>query len=124
MRKTKKKVKDNFVSMILLFVLIICIIALAEVSYETNSNEYLITVVSKSDMPDDDGDAYHIIGEIKENGKTVILENKNDFLQNKYNSSDIQQDIKVNATYKVKAVGFDLPGLAMYQNIVSYERID
>lgn len=51
-----------------------------------------------------------------------VLENTDAMLFGKFNSSDIQNQLKVGKTYKVEVVGWRVPFLSWYRNVVAVKK--
>lgn len=52
-----------------------------------------------------------------------VLENTDAMLFWKFNSSDIQNQLKVGKTYKVEVVGWRVPFLSWYRNVVAVKKV-
>ena len=48
-----------------------------------------------------------------------VFENTDDLFYFKFNSSDVQNELKVDSSYTVKVVGWRIPVLSMHRNIIS-----
>jgi len=48
-----------------------------------------------------------------------VFENTDDLFYFKFNSSDVQNELKVDNSYTVKVIGFRVPFLSMHRNILS-----
>lgn len=102
------------------------ILFLLGVGILANSNEktYIITVMEKECIFDyhTHSSKYLVFGENK-NGEALVFENADSFLRLKWNSSDIQTQLKEDNTYKITVVGYRIPSLSRYQNIIKAEKI-
>ena len=47
-----------------------------------------------------------------------VFENTDALMVLKFNSADVQNDLKVDSTYNVKVIGWRVPFLSMYRNII------
>lgn len=108
-------------------ILIVCVITFSlGVGILANSNEktYIITVMEKECIFDHHthSSKYLVFGENK-NGEALVFENADSFLRLKWNSSDIQTQLKEDNTYKITVVGYRIPSLSRYQNIIKAEKI-
>jgi hypothetical protein len=56
-----------------------------------------------------------------EDNESVVLEDTDNWLRSKFNSSDIYGKMKENASYTITVVGYRIPFLSMYENILSVE---
>ena len=60
---------------------------------------------------------------VDENGETLVLENTDNTIRFKFNSSDIYAALKEGETYEVEVIGYRVPFLNMYENIISYKEV-
>ena len=86
-----------------------------------NDITYTITVTDKE--RNSDHSKYLIWGD-DENGNPLVFENTDTFWRGKFNSSNIQGALKEGGTYKITVVGFRIPIISWYQNIIKYEKIN
>lgn len=54
--------------------------------------------------------------------KDEVFENEDSFIFGKFNSSDFQNQLELNKKYKVEVVGWRVPLLSMYRNIIEINR--
>lgn len=66
---------------------------------------------------------YLIFGDT-DDGQSIVFENTDTVLRLKFNSSDIHGKLKVGTKYHIKAVGYRIPWLSMYQNIIEIDKIE
>lgn len=85
-----------------------------------NDTEYVVTVTDKERIVNDESSKYLVFAE-DEYGNSIVFENTDAVLRGKWNSSDIQGQLKEGHTYTVTVVGFRVPFLSMYQNIIEIE---
>lgn len=96
---------------------IIVILIGSTVAVYLNENTYNITVTDKETKKDGDTSRYIVFSETS-NGEVKVFENTDAIFVGKFNSSDMQGRLKVGETYEVKTIGFRIPILSMYENIV------
>lgn len=48
-----------------------------------------------------------------------VFENTDDLFYLKFNSSDVQNELKVDSSYTVKVIGWRIPVMSMHRNIIS-----
>lgn len=87
-----------------------------------NDHDAVITVTDKNRVVTDETSKYLIYGE-NENGDTVVYENTDSLFRGKFNSSDIYGEMKEGRTYEVKLVGYRLPFLSSYENILDCKEV-
>ena len=120
----KKNTRTFFV------VIMISAILVLSIGYEAifsfNDTEYTITVTDKERIYEGSGDTssskYLVFGD-DENGNSLVFENTDCFIRGKWNSSNIQGQLKEGNTYKVTVVGYRVSFFSMYQNIIKIEEI-
>lgn len=81
-------------------------------------NTYTATVTDKGIKRADDTDKYLIYTDIG------TFENTDELLCGKFNSSDIYGRIRVGDTYEFTVIGFRIPFLSAYQNIIEVKHIE
>ena len=94
-------------------------VVLCGVVYYTTVETVTIEVVSKERVTKGTGEnmesKYMVFTE------TEVFENTDVLWFWKWNSSDVQGKLKANDTYNVKVVGWRVPFLSMYRNIIEIE---
>ena len=105
-----------------LIILVIVIVAIVLFSWVTNFNdtEYVVTVTEKERVIDGDCSRYLVFTE-DEQGEVIVFENTDNILRGKFDSSNMQGEIKEGETYVFTVVGYRVPFLSMYQNIIEVE---
>ena len=95
------------------------------VSFTASFNDHtkIITVTDKERVNTSSYSKYLIMGE-DENGETLVLENTDNTIRFKFNSSDIYAALKEGETYEVEVIGYRVPFLSMYENIISYKEVE
>ena len=122
--RRKKNTKTFFVA------IMITVIYVLSIGYEAifsfNDTEYTITVTDKERIYEGSGDTssskYLVFGD-DANGDSLVFENTDCFIRGKWNSSNIQGQLKEGNTYKVTVVGYRVSFFSMYQNIIKIEEI-
>jgi len=66
------------------------------------------------------GDIFHVVVQTTTNEK-IILQNKDALFWGKFNSADVQQEIEIGKKYQFTVVGWRIPFLSWFQNIVIKE---
>lgn len=123
--KKKHNIDIHFVGIIT--VLVILVIALISgtvigVVGSYNDHTYTITVTGKERVNDKNDSKYLIYG-INEEGQSYVLENTDSLLRGKFNSSEIYGSIEKGKKYKTMVVGYRVPFLSLYENIIEYKEI-
>jgi hypothetical protein len=116
--------KTRFI-VICLVVATIIIGVLYSVSTVFNDHTYVVTVTDKDRIyessDDKSADSKYIVFTKDESGEIHVFENTDLFIRFKFNSSDIQGKLEVGNTYEVTVVGYRIPILSQYENIIKVE---
>lgn len=91
--------------------------------YSFNETQYTIMITDKERVNSGSSSKYLVFGE-DENGELLVFQNTDNLLRGKWNSSDIYGKLKIGNTYRVKVVGYRIPFLSSYKNIISYEETE
>ena len=98
---------------LVLFVLLVLTVALWKIGYQISDEQTItLTITDKEVKESPDGKKYLIFT------KDEVFENTDNFLIQKFNSSDLYSILKVDSTYIVKVVGKRIQVLNSYRNIV------
>jgi hypothetical protein len=109
------KLTTKFILMIVLAVIIL----IGYISLSFNDHTYIIEVTDKERVNYSDGGKYLIYGTC--NDDTIVLENTDALLRGKFNSSNIYAEIEVGKEYEVTVVGWRIPFLSTYENIIEFK---
>lgn len=126
MRKLSK------VKFIVVAVVIVFIAIFSEVIFSFNDTEYTATITDKDRITesskDSDGNSKtsskYLVFADDENGNSLVFENKDCFIRFKFNSSNIQGQLKEGHTYRITVVGYRVPFLSWYQNIIKVDEME
>ena len=122
--RRNKNTKTFFVAIMIAAILVLSIGY--EAIFSFNDTEYKITVTDKERIYEGSGDTssskYLVFGD-DDNGNSLVFENTDCFIRGKWNSSNIQGQLKEGNTYKVTVVGYRVSFFSMYQNIIKIEEI-
>ena len=122
--RRNKKTKSFFVAIMIAIILVLSIGY--EAIFSFNDTEYTITVTDKERIYEGSGDTssskYLVFGD-DDNGNSLVFENTDCFIRGKWNSSNIQGQLKEGNTYKVTVVGYRVSLFSMYQNIIKIEEV-
>jgi len=98
--------------MFILVAMVIIIGVMSIVAYH-QSSEITITVTDKAIERDSDGSKYLIYTD------TEVYENTDNLFYGKFRSSNLYNDLKIDSTYTVRVIGWRVPFLSMYENIIN-----
>lgn len=88
-----------------------------------NTHTVTITVNGTDRVWSAKGSKWLVLG-TDANGNPLVLENTDNWLRLKFNSSDIQAVIEEGGTYETEVVGYRIPILSWYENIISIKKAE
>ena len=86
-----------------------------------NDTEYIIKVTGKERVTD--SSKYLVLGDDLD-GNSLVFENTDNLFRGKFNSSNIQGQLKMGYTYKLTVVGYRIPFFSWYENIISVAEVE
>lgn len=118
--------KKNFgkVAVVLLLILVVVMIVIAVNFNDTNYDVTVTRVERIVDYSFGEDDSKYLIYCEKEDGEVIVFENTDNILRGKWDSSDIYGRIKEGKSYTFTVVGFRIPFLSTYQNIIKVRNND
>lgn len=111
----------NFVVQIVIIALALAIAIGFSACVSFNDHTYTIEVTDKERVNYDDGGKYLIYGHVGDD--TMVIENTDSLLRGKFNSSDVYAKIEVGKTYEFTVVGYRIPILSNYENIIDFKEV-
>lgn len=113
--------KENIKVEIIIIILVLAVFlgGIALVSF--NDHTYVVEVTDKERVNYSDSGKYLIYGQ--EDNNTLVLKNTDSLLRGKFNSSDIYAELEIGKTYEFTVVGYRIPILSDYENIIEYKEI-
>lgn len=107
-----------------LIVILLCVVLVVvfDVATSFNDTEYTVTVTDKERVVEGESSYYLVFTEDK-NGKILVFENEDNVLRGKFDSSNVQGELKIGYTYDIVVVGYRVPFLSMYQNIIEVRSV-
>lgn len=122
----KRRKRNRVISMVVVIAVMLLFIIGYNAIFSFNDTEYTITVTDKERIYEGSGDTssskYLVFGD-DDNGNSLVFENTDCFIRGKWNSSNIQGQLKEGNTYKVTVVGYRVSFFSMYQNIIKIEEV-
>ena len=122
----KRRKRNRVISMVVVITVMLLFVIGYNAIFSFNDTEYTITVTDKERIYEGSGDTssskYLVFGD-DENGNSLVFENTDTLLRGKWDSSNIQGQLKEGNTYKITVVGYRVPFLSMYQNIINVEEV-
>ena len=121
----KKKNTRTFFVVVMIAIMFVLLIG-QEALFNFNDTEYTITVTDKERIYTGSGDnsssKYLVFGD-DQNGNSLVFENTDCFIRGKWDSSNIQGQLKEGNVYKITVIGYRVPFLSWYQNIIKIEEV-
>lgn len=114
----KFHIMQLFIIFIIGVVIVGSVVALASTSF--NDHTYTITVSDKERVYDKSTSKYLIYTKTNDSNERVF-EDTDNLLRFKFNSSDIYAQLEKGKIYKVDVVGYRLPFISWYENIIKVE---
>lgn len=124
--------KSSKVKFIVVVIVILLVTVLSEAIFSFNDTEYTVTITGKDRITesskDSDGNSHtsskYLVFADDENGNSIVFENTDCFIRWKFNSSNVQGQLKEGHTYKITVIGYRVPFLSWYQNIIKVEEVE
>ena len=124
--------KSSKVKFIAVLVVVLLVAVLSELIFSFNDTEYTVTITDKDRITesskDSDGNSNtsskYLVFADDENGNSIVFENTDCFIRWKFNSSNVQGQLKEGHTYKITVIGYRVPFLSWYQNIIKVEEVE
>lgn len=118
--KKIKKIK-NIIETFAIVITLVCVIGGFICFPYLTRNKDIITINKTEVKRGKTSDKYLVFATNSE-GEKIVLENTDSIAFLKFNSSDIQGDIEVGETYKIKTSGIRIPFFSTYKNIIDIEK--
>jgi len=100
-------------------IIIAIIISLIAIPGYFTEKTYTVTVTDKTVKNYSDSSTYLVFTEL-ENGETRVFMIEDSFFKFRFDSSDAYAQIKVGQTYDIKCIGWRIPFLSEYENIITF----
>ena len=113
--------KKNIKAEIIVIILVLAVLLGGSALVNFNDHTYVVEVTNKERVNYSDSGKYLIYGQ--EDNNTLVLKNTDSLLRGKFNSSDIYAELEIGTTYEFTVVGYRIPILSDYENIIEYKEI-
>ena len=113
--------KENIKAEIIIIILVLAVFLGGSALVSFNDHTYVVEVTDKERVNYSDSGKYLIYGQ--EDNNTLVLKNTDSLLRGKFNSSDIYAELEIGKTYEFTVVGYRIPILSDYENIIEYKEI-
>ena len=111
----------KFKVLVVLVVLVIIGSIIGTIATKTNDHTYVVTV-TRVERENKDGGKY-IISTILEDGTVKVFENTDTLFRGKFDSSDINATIIEDKKYEFTVIGYRVPFLSWYENILEAREV-
>ena len=91
--------------------------------FNFNDHTVTVTVTDKERIAQNNDSRYLIYTTMKDTGETLVLENTDNLLRLKFNSSDLYAELEEGKTYDVTVVCIRLGIFSWYENIIRIKEI-
>lgn len=123
--------KSSKVKFIVVAVVAVLVVVFGIKVFNFNDTEYTATITGKDRITesskDSDGNrktsSKYLVFADDENGNSLVFENTDCLIRWKFNSSNVQGQLKEGNTYKITVIGYRVPFLSWYQNIIKVEEV-
>lgn len=105
---------------IVIAAVIVLVIAVSIKAFNFNDTEYTVTITDKERITES---SKYIVFADDENGNSLVFENTDCLIRSKFNSSNVQGQLKEGHTYKITVIGYRVPFFSWYQNIIRVEEL-
>ena len=121
--------KKSYFIEIISSVLVIAIAIFFSLAASFNDTEYTVTVTDKERVvkissDESNSSSKYLVFTEDAQGETIVFENTDNIFRGKFNSSTFQGQLKIGNTYRITVVGYRVPFLSMYQNIIAIEGVE
>ncbi len=107
---------------VMFYIMILAVIFLVYFSLSFNDSTTEIITVNRLERVGDNGGEY-LIFTYKDGIPYMVFENTDNMFRGKWNSSDFYNRLQVGKKYKFVVIGYRVPFLSMYKNIIKIEEI-
>ncbi len=109
--------KSSKVKFIVVVIVILLVAVLSEAIFSFNDTEYTVTITKKDRITESskysEGNvktsSKYLVFADDENGNSLVFENTDCFIRLKFNSSNVQGQLKDGHTYKITVIGYRVP---------------
>ena len=117
--------KDLFKNIGIIAAIIIIIISITIPIFTSyyREKEYIATVTDKTVQNEYGGSKYIVFTKL-ENGKTRVFSIEDTAVKGRWNSSDYYADIEIGETYRFTVIGWRIPLVSEYENILTAQKYD
>lgn len=106
---------------VITFCILVLLSILEPFFFSFNDTKYTVTITDK-ERTHSGSEKYLVFGEDLD-GNVVVFENSDSLLRGKWDSSNLQGELKIGNTYEITVVGYRVPLFSWYENIISAKEI-
>ena len=108
-----RKMKTRYILTTVSFIIIVIVMTVISIPMQFNDHTYT----------EDSSSSKYIVFADDQNGNSLVFQNTDNILRGKVNSSNMQGQLKVGNTYEITVIGYRVPLLNMYENIIKMKEI-
>lgn len=107
--------------LIIAFCILVLLSILKPFFFSFNDTKYTVTITDK-ERTHSGSEKYLVFGEDFD-GNVIVFENSDSLLRGKWDSSNLQGELKIGSTYEITVVGYRVPLFSWYENIISIKEV-
>ncbi|MBR6504486.1 MAG: DUF1523 family protein [Clostridia bacterium] len=117
------KRSSGIIGVVIGIIVLAIIVSIIAVPSYFSEKTYTVTVTDKTVKNYSSSSTYLVFTEL-ENGETRVFMVEDSFFKFRFNSSDAYAQIKVGETYNIKCIGWRIPFLSEYENIMTFNAVN
>lgn len=121
-----RKMKTRYILTTVSVIIIVIVMTVISIPMQFNDHTYTVTITDKDrivEVDEDSSSSKYIVFADDQNGNSLVFQNTDNILRGKVNSSNMQGQLKVGNTYEITVIGYRVPLLNMYENIIKMKEI-
>lgn len=119
MYQKQKRGKNIKVTVVVVTALLLFFIGIPLCSSYFATKTYTVTVTDK-DVKNSSSNSKYLVFTKLENGETKVFSVEDSLFKWRWNSSDVYADIEVDKTYEIEVIGWRIPIISEYENIMKF----
>lgn len=119
MYQKQKRGKNIKVTVVVVTALLLFFIGIPLCYSYFATKTYTVTVTDK-DVKNSSSNSKYLVFTKLENGETKVFSVEDSLFKWRWNSSDVYADIEVDKTYEIEVIGWRIPIISEYENIMKF----
>ena len=108
---------------IIVAIIVAIVIVIPSCSSYFTTKGYTVTVTDKNIKNYSESSKFLVFTKL-ENGETKVFYIGDSLFKGRWNSADNYADIEVGKTYKIEVIGWRIPFLSSYENIIKFKKLE